>query len=222
MQLERVFRAAAAASLAVAAPLFAQDTTSATPARDSSLGRKPPTTRTVLYDSTVLRRLPIDDVLDVPVLVPGIYGLTNPRAFSVRGGLNGDGAIYVDGALIRNGQRQGAELLPPLWGIQSLAVTTGLAPADRGDFRLGSLEIVTPTGGREWTVRFGGGADRLGNKEFPFDPWRNVGFNRLVVRASGGLPAGLTAFVAVQADWQESLETEKLRDVQAPVYVASG
>ena len=222
MQFQRYFHAAAAASLAVAAPLFAQDTTTTTPARDSTVARATQSTRTVVYDSTILRRLPIDDVLDVPVLVPGFYGLTNPRAFSLRGGLSGDGAIYVDGALIRNGQRLDAELLPPLWGIQSLAVTTGLAPADRSDLRTGSLDIVTPMGGREWTVRFGGRFDRPENLYLPADLWRNVGFTRLEAKASGGLPAGFTAFVGIQADGQESLETENLRDEQAPVYVASG
>jgi hypothetical protein len=210
MNLRASLCAAAAITLAVAAPLFSQDTT--------ATHRRPG----AVFDSLSLRRLPIDDVLDLPVLLPGVYGLTDPRAFSLRGGLRGDGAIYVDGALIRNGQRLDAGLLPVLWGIQSLAVTTGLAPADRSDLRMGSLEIVTPTGGREWTIGFSGRGDRLGNREFPFDLWRNVGFSRLEVKASGGLPAGFTAFVAVQADGQESLETEKLRDAQAPVYIASG
>ncbi len=221
MRYERYLHAAAAVSLAVAAPLLAQDTTSAAPARDSSVGRAK-ANRTIVYDSMVLRRLPIDDVLDVPVLVPGVYGLTNPRAFSFRGGLTGDGAIYVDGALIRNGQRLDAELLPPLWGIHSVAITTGLAPAARGAQRMGSLDIETAIGGREWTVDFGGRGDRFGNKESPFEPWRNVGFTRIQGIASGGLPAGFTALIALQADGQESMETEKLRDEQAPVYLASG
>ncbi|HWC73103.1 MAG TPA: hypothetical protein VG454_04130, partial [Gemmatimonadales bacterium] len=83
----------------------------------------------------------------MPILVAGVYGLTDPRTFSVRGGLTGDAVVYVDGALIRNGQRQDAELLPPLRGIQSLAVSTGLAPFFLGDVQTGLLEIETPGGG---------------------------------------------------------------------------
>ncbi len=222
MRFQRYLHAAAAVSLAVAAPLFSQDTTSTAPAHDSAAVRAKQSARTVVYDSAILHRLPIDNVLDVPVLVPGFYALTDPRAFSLRGGLRGEGAIYVDGALIRNGQRLDAELLPPLWGVESLAVTRGLAPPDRGDLRMGSLDIVTPGGDRTWTVDFGAQGDRLGDKETPLAPWPNVGFSRLDVRASGGLPAGFTAFVAIQGEGQASLETEKLRDVQAPVLVTSG
>src|SRR6185437_9900015 len=131
MRFECVLGAAAAASLAVAAPLFGQD-----PAPDS--GRSIPHHKpTAVFDSATLRRLPIDNVLQVPVLVRGVYGLTDSRAFSLRGGLNGETAVYVDGALIRNGQRLDAELLPPVRGIESLAVTTGLVPAHLGEAQAG-------------------------------------------------------------------------------------
>src|SRR5262245_57279349 len=98
MRLERSLRAAVAASLAAAAPLFAQDSTS------KAVRPVPRQNPTVVYDSTTLRRLPIDDVLQLPVLAPGVYGLVDPHAFSVRGGLTGDVGVYVDGALVRNGQ----------------------------------------------------------------------------------------------------------------------
>lgn len=212
MRIERFLCAAAAVSLAVAAPLSAQDST-LTPRDSTRLLR----TATRVFDSTSLRRLPVDDPLEIPVLVPGVYGLTDPRAFSVRGGLPGDAAVYVDGALIRNGQRQNAEPLPPLLGIQSLSVTTGLAPASVADAKAGLLEIVTPAGGSDWRGGVGYRSD---------DPaptiWRNVGFQRIQATAGGPLPAGFTAFAAFQLDGQRSLETQKLRDVQAPVYVISG
>jgi len=211
MRFECVLGAAAAASLAVAAPLFGQD-----PAPDS--GRSIPHHKpTAVFDSATLRRLPIDNVLQVPVLVRGVYGLTDSRAFSLRGGLNGETAVYVDGALIRNGQRLDAELLPPVRGIESLAVTTGLVPAHLGEAQAGLLEIVTPTATGQWR----GGVRYRADDAGP-DLWRSIGFHRLEVTAGGSLPLGLTGFATFALTGQQSLETEKLRDEQAPVYIVSG
>ena len=221
MRFQRYLHAAAAASLAVAAPLFAQDTTttpSSLPTAMADSSRAVPRTRpTTVFDSATLRRLPIDDVRQVPVLVRGVYGLTDPRSFSVRGALSSEAAIYVDGALIRTGQRLDAELLPPVRGTRSLAVTTGLAPAHLGEAPAGLLEIATPAGGEKWT----GGA-RYRADEAGLDLWRNVGFHRIEATTGGPLPLGLSGFAAFALDGQQSLETEKLRDVQAPVYITSG
>jgi hypothetical protein len=218
MRFQRYVYAAAAVSLAVAAPLFAQDTTATASGSVADSGRPLPRHRpTAAFDSATLRRLPIDDVRQVPVLVHGVYGLTDPRAFSVRGGLNGDAAIYVDGALIRNGQRLDAELLPPVRGVQSMTVTTGLAPVYFSGVQAGLLQIETPIGGEKWS-----GGVRYRADEAGLDLWGNVGFHRIEATAGGALPLGLTGFAAFVLDGQQSLETEKLRDVQAPVYIASG
>lgn len=218
MRFERVLGAAAAASLAVAAPLFAQDSTSKPPSvpPDSvrPLSRHRPT---VVFDSVTLRRLPVDNVLQLPVLIPGVYALVDPQAFSVRGGLTGDVGVYVDGALVRNGQRQDFELLPPLRGVESIALSTGLAPAYLGDASPGVLEIVTPTAEGTWK----GGVRYRADDAGP-DLWRNIGFHRLEATAGGSLPLGFTGFAAFSLTGQQSLETEKLRDVQAPVYIVSG
>ncbi|HEV2671141.1 MAG TPA: TonB-dependent receptor [Gemmatimonadales bacterium] len=218
MRLQRYVHAAAAASLAVAAPLFAQDSTAKPPAIPADSARPlPPHRPTVVFDSTTLRRLPVDDVLQVPVLVPGVYGLTDPHTFSVRGGLNGDAAVVVDGAVIRNGQRLDAELLPPARGVQSLAVTTDLAPAYLGDVQSGLIEIVTPAGGTKWSGSVRYRADDAGP-----DLWRNIGYHRLELTGGGTLPAGFTGFAVFALTGQQSLETEKLRDVHAPAYIVSG
>jgi len=66
MRFQRYLHAAAAVPLAVAAPLFSQDTTSTAPAHDSAAVRAKQSARTVVYDSAILHRLPIDNVLDVP------------------------------------------------------------------------------------------------------------------------------------------------------------
>lgn len=217
MLFERVYRAAAAVSLAVAAPLFGQDTTAARPTTADSGRRLPSHKPTAVFDSVTLRRLPIDDVLQVPVFVHGVYGLTDSRAFSVRGGLNGDAAVYVDGALIRNGQRLDAELLPPVRGVTSLAITTGLAPTQFSGVQAGLLEIETPVGGRTWS----GGVRYRADDAGP-DLWRSVGFHRIEATGGGALPLGFTGFAAFVLDGQKSLETEKLRDEQAPVYIVTG
>ena len=221
MRLQRYFHAAVAASLAAAAPLFAQDSTSnppKPPAIPSDSVRPLPRHRpTVVFDSVTLRRLPVDNVLQLPVLAPGVYGLVDPQAFSVRGGLTGDVGVYVEGALVRNGQRQDFELLPPLRGVQSVTFATGLAPAYLGDASPGVLEIVTPTAEGTWR----GGVRYRADDAGP-DLWRNIGFHRLEATAGGSLPLGFTGFAEFELTGQQSLETEKLRDIQAPVYIVSG
>jgi hypothetical protein len=207
MRFQRYFHAAMVVSPAIAAPLFGQDTTAALPSP------RP----TATFDSVTLRRLPIDNVLQVPVLVHGVYGFTDSRAFSVRGGVSGDAAVYVDGALIRNGQRLDAELLPPVRGMTSLAVTTGLAPAYVMGAQSGFLEIETPAGDTRWSGGLRYRADDAGP-----NLWRSVGFHRFEALGGGPLPLGFTGFAAFLLDGQQSLETEKLRDEQAPVYIVSG
>ena len=218
MRLQRYLHAAVAASLAAAAPLFAQDSTSKLPSILPDSVRPLPRHRpTVVFDSVTLRRLPVDNVLQLPVLTPGVYGLVDPQAFSVRGGLTGDVGVYVDGALVRNGQRQDFELLPPLRGVESVALSTGLAPSYLGDASPGVLEIITPTAAGTWT----GGVRYRADDAGP-DLWRNIGFHRLEATAGGSLPLGFTGFAGFSLTGQQSLETEKLRDVQAPVYIVSG
>src|SRR5437899_546480 len=213
MRLQRYFHAAVAASLAAAAPLFAQDSTSKPPSIPPDSVRPLPRHRpTVVFDSVTLRRLPVGNVLQLPVLTPGVYGLVDPQAFSVRGGLTGDVGVYVDGALVRNGQRQDFELLPPLRGVASLALSTGLAPAYLGDASPGVLEIITPTAEGTWT----GGVRYRADDAGP-DLWRNIGFHRLEATAGGSLPLGFTGFAGFSLTGQQSLETEKLRALQAKI-----
>lgn len=222
MKLQASLSAAAAVTLVVAAPLFSQDTTATSPPPARHLLQR--RGGAVIFDSLTLRRLPIDDLRELPALVPGVFSLTDPRSFSIRGERASAAALYVDGALVQNGQLGQPMLFPALNGVRELSVITGLPELARGP-SLGVLDITTPSGGpgRRLAADLHYRADAIGENGIgQSSPWRNVGFNRVEASVSGPVVAGITAFGAVSLEGQQSLETQKFRDVQAPIYTAAG
>ncbi|MGH7520858.1 MAG: TonB-dependent receptor domain-containing protein [Gemmatimonadales bacterium] len=218
MNLRASLCAAAAITLAVAAPLFSQDTTATNPPAAPLLQRR---SGAVVFDSLTLRRLPIEDLKQLPALAPGVFSLTDARLFSIRGGPSEAAALYVDGALLQNGQLGRPRLFPSLNGVHELSVITGLAGATRG-FSLGVLDLTTPTGTRRYAADLRYRTDDVGGGVGQSRIWRYVGFNQVEANVSGPAVAGITMFAAASLEGQQSLETEKRRDVQTPIYTASG
>jgi len=188
----------------LAAPLYAQEP------RDSAPW-------SIVIDSAAFHDLPITDPRQVIDLQPGVIETDSPKGVSLRGSAPGEAATYIDGALIRNGQRGGAELLLGTNTVAAAALTTGPLGADAGDAVSGTISFVTKTGSGRWRGSLHYRTDDVG-----FDAWGNVGLHRVEASLGGPVRGGLTLFTAVTLNGEQSLDTQQDRDVQAPVYVAGG
>ncbi len=78
-------------------------------------------------------RLPVQDAREVIRLEPGVVESNSGKGLSIRGGRPGEAAIYVDGVLVRNGQRGQTDLSLPTNAIEEASVTTGAVGAEFGE-----------------------------------------------------------------------------------------
>ncbi|HXI35094.1 MAG TPA: TonB-dependent receptor [Gemmatimonadales bacterium] len=207
----------------VALTLLLSTTAIALPAQDSAavgrdtLRHQPrKITSQVLLDSAAWHDLPITELRGLLVLQPGVVESNDPRGPSLRGSDPGATGVFFDGALVQGGSGTS----PLLLGTNSIAaatLTTGATAADVLDGEAGALSIMVPSGGARLAASLRYRTDDVG-----LNWWRNIGFNRVEATAAGLAAFGVRFFGAVTLDGRQSLETQQLRDVQAPVYVASG
>lgn len=181
-----------------------------------NLAPGPPTTR-IDIDAAGFTALPLTDVREVLDLQGGIVETDDPWGLSVRGSPPGDAGVYIDGALVRSGRREMSSLLLGTNAILDATVTTGALAADVPEGQSGAISFVTSAG----TSRFRG-ALRYRTDDVGVDAWRNIGLHRLEASVGGPWGGRSSFFTAVTLTGRQSLETQKLRDVEAPVYVASG
>ena len=207
----------------VALTLLLSTTAIALPAQDSAavgrdtLRHQPrKITSQVLLDSAAWHDLPMTELRGLLVLQPGVVESNDPRGPSLRGSDPGATGVFIDGALVQGGSGTG----PLLLGTNSIAaatLTTGATAADVLDGEAGALSITVPSGGARLAASLRYRTDDVG-----LNWWRNIGFNRVEATAGGPAAFGVRFFGAVTLDGRQSLETQQLRDVQAPVYVMSG
>ena len=176
-----------------------------------------PASWSVVIDSARFHDLPSTDPRQVIDLQRGVMETGSPKGVSLRGSAPGEAATYIDGALIRNGQRGEADLVLGANAIRQAWLTTGGLAADVGDAASGAISFLTRTGSERWR-----GSLHYRTDDVAFDAWGNVGLHRVEASVGGPVRGGLTLFTAVTLNGQQSLDTEKNRDVQAPVYVVGG
>jgi len=197
-----------------AGALPAQDSSMA--ARDTLKRRPRVISSQVVLDSTLFHDLPLTTVRAVLDLQPGVGETRDPRGVSLRGSDPAGTAVYIDGALVTNGNRT-TNLLLGTNGIATGVVTLGAVGATVGDAQAGAISFFTPSGGRVLRASLRYRTDNVG-----FDPWRNVGLNLIEARVGGPVVAGATFFTALTLNGSQSLDAAKLQDVQSPVYIMSG
>src|SRR5207302_6210469 len=171
------------------------------------LGRT--TSKTVIAGSS-FSDLPVTDPRDVLALQPGVFQTAGQTVLSLRSAQPGAAAVYVDGALISRASL-GTN------AIEQASVTTGAVGVEAEDAQSGVISFVTPAGGRQWRAMLRYRTDDVG-----FDAWRTVGLHRVEATAGGPVRGNLSFFTALIVNGQMSLESERDRDLQAPVYVMSG
>lgn len=207
----------------VAATLLLSLTTTALPAQDSAAVRRDTLrhqprkiTSQVFLDSAAFHDMPITELRGLLVLQPGVVESNDPRGPSLRGSDPGATGVYVDGALVQGGNGP-SQLLLGTNSIAGATLTTGATGADAFDAEAGALDLAIPAGGPHLAAALRYRTDDVG-----LNWWRNIGFNRVEATAGGPAVFGMRFFGAFTLDGRQSLETQQLRDVQAPVYVTSG
>jgi hypothetical protein len=190
----------------------------AAPAREGARPRAldQPTSRAFI-DESAFHDLPITTPRGAVALEPGVIDESIPEGPSLRGSNPTSTGTFVDGSPVRNGQRGEVDLVVGTNAIAEAAVTTGVLDAGIGGAGGGAISFLTPSGSGAWRGSFRYRSDYPG-----FDAWQNVGLNLLEARLGGTITGHLTFFTAATLTGQQSLDTEKDRDTQSPVYVTGG
>src|SRR5258708_19256969 len=140
----------------------------------------------VVLDSNLFHDLPLTTVRAVLDLQPGVGETHDPRGVSLRGSDPAGTAVYIDGALVTNGNRT-TNLLLGTNGIATGVVTLGAVGATVGDAQAGAISFFTPSGRRVLRASMLYRTDNVG-----FHPWRNVGLNLIPPRGGGPVAARAT------------------------------
>jgi hypothetical protein len=161
-------------------------------------------------------RLPINDVREALRLEPGVVESGKAKGLVIRGGRPGEAAVFVDGVLVRNSQQGQTNLDLGTNAIEEASVTTGALGAEFGEAQSGVFAFVTKSGGSRYQGSLSYSTDQLG------DLWRNVGLHRIEGSFGGPIAKDLTFFLGTTVTGQQSAEASLDRDIDRPIYVASG
>jgi hypothetical protein len=172
---------------------------------------------------TALRRLTIDDPRQAFVTIPGVLfrageiGVSTAPDISIRGGVPGHAATYIDGAPVRF-QTLGTQGIGVAENaIAAVCLTTGVAPAIVADVTGGVVNYVTRTGGDRLTgqVRW--------ESDDPFGNGVSVGYNRIEGAVGGPLPIAPNMSFFLSATLQGQLSRYRsAAAASVPAYVPFG
>ena len=178
-----------------------------------------------IMSGAVIEKLPVNDVREALRLEPGVVESGNSKGLVIRGGRPGEAAIFVDGVLVRNSQMGQTNLQLGVNALEEASVTTGAVGAEFGEAQSGVFAFVTKSGGQRYQGNLSLSTDQVG------DLWRNIGQHRIEASFGGPIASDLTFFLGGTATGNQSGACAGLagcgdialdRDVERPVYVASG
>jgi len=190
---------------------------------DSSRGCSDSLASGGVVHGTALRRLTIDDPRQAFVSIPGVLfrsgeiGVSTAPDISIRGGVPGHAATYIDGAPVRF-QTLGTQGIGVAENaIADVCLTTGVAPAVVADVTGGVVNYVTRTGGDRLTgqVRW--------ESDDPFGNGVSVGYNRIAAAVGGPLPIAPNVSFFLSATLQGQLSRYRsAAAASVPSYVPFG
>ena len=155
-------------------------------------------------------RLPVDRLVEVIAMEPGVVANARGGRIQVRGGRPEENVTYVDGVPVTGG-----ELIVPTNALQEASVTTGASSAEFGNFQSGVISIQTRAGGTRYHGALSYETDE------PFGVNHGVGYNRFEASFGGPLAKHLTFFVAGTVDGARSAESG-MDAQESPVFVSAG
>ena len=210
-----IWRLVALGAALIAAPVHAQ--------ADSTRGCTDTLASGGVLHGTALRRLTIDDPRQAFVAIPGVLfrsgeiGVSTATDISIRGGVPGRAATYIDGAPVRF-QTLGTQGIGVAENaIADVCLTTGVAPAIVADVTGGVVNYVTRTGGERLTgqVRW--------ESDDPFGNGVSVGYNRIEGSVGGPLPIAPNVSFFLSATLQGQLSRYRsAAAASVPSYVPFG
>lgn len=172
-------------------------------------------------DGVFADKLPVDNLNQVLQLQPGVVEDTD-GGLSIRGARETQNATYIDGVPVQAGYRGdrftgslGTNITIANNGFEEASVTTGSPSAEFGNATGGIVQIITKTGGPEYTGSFSYETDELMGVN------HGVGFNRLEAGFSGPLAGRLTFALNGSLTGRRAVE-EGLGSQNTPIFLPAG
>lgn len=162
-----------------------------------------------------VEQLPVDNVINIVRLQPGVVTTGRKSGVSIRGGRSGEEAVFVDGVLVRNFNEGSSNLTIGTNTLSEVDVLTGGFSAEYGEAQSGIINYVTRSGGQRWNGTLSLQTDEIMPKEW------GTGFNRAELSVGGPLFGNFSFFAAGTATGQKS-NNNGIRWRDTPFYVSEG
>ena len=159
-------------------------------------------------DGAFVDRLPVDRLVEVMALQPGVVANAGGTDLSLRGGRPEETAVYVDGVPV-----SGINVATS--AVEEASVTTGATTAEFGNIQSGVVSIQTRQGGTRYSGSFSYETDE------PFGANHSLGRNRLEASLGGPIARRLSFFASGVLDGARSAGGGKDAE-KYPVFVSAG
>jgi hypothetical protein len=179
-------------------------------AADNALVPRDEVTTKQRIDGEFVRELPVDGLLEVLQLQPGVAAYTG----SVRGGRANETVTYLDGVPVSPVQRELGIAFPPN-AVQEASLTTGATSAEFGNAMSGVVSIQTRSGGSRYSGSVSYETDEV------FGSSHGWGLNRIEGSFGGPIARNLTFFLSGLVDGRQSPGGGRGIE-QAPMFVSAG
>ena len=163
-----------------------------------------------------VEELPVDNVMNILRLQPGVVTTGAKDGISIRGGRSGEEAVFIDGVLVRNFNAGNSTLKVGTNTLSEVDVLTGGFSAEFGDAQSGIVNYVTRSAGQRWTGSLSLQTDELMPKQW------SQGFNRVELSLGGPVIKNLGFFVGATATGNRYTTNSGRAWRDVPIYVASG
>lgn len=181
--------------------------------RNPLVPRDQVTSKSIVTGETV-DNLPVDDIRDVLRLLPGVVETGSGSTPSVRGSRPGEGAIYVDGVLVRTYSNDAGRFNLPTNSLEELDVITGGFSVEFGESKGGVFNYITKSGGPSYN-----GSVSYQTDEFSPDTKNSFGVHRWEGSFGGPVFGNLSFFLSGAAHGQQSMVTNSGWDGVDILYV---
>ncbi len=163
-----------------------------------------------------VEELPVDNVVNILRLQPGVVTTAAKDGISIRGGRSGEEAVFVDGVLVRNFNAGNSALTIGTNTLSEVDVLTGGFSAEFGEAQSGIVNYVTRSGGQRWNGTLSLQTDEIMPKQW------SQGFNRAELSLGGPVLGALGFFLGATATGNRFTPNSGKGWRDAPLYIASG
>jgi len=155
--------------------------------------RRDETNTNIITTAEDISNLPVRGIQSLASLTAGVVKQENNPIMNIRGGRNGENAVYIDGVLANDPYNNAVRVYLPNEAIEEMSVQTGGFNAEYGEAMSGIIITTTKAGTQDYHASFEAITDEFlskDDKQFGLDTY-SYGYSEYTAALGGPLFPGL-------------------------------